>query len=191
MEEDYTRQKYLLQRVSQGDQEAFRLVFEYYKDRFYAVALSTTRSQEESAEIVQEVFVSLWEHRTILNKVESPSSYLFGIVYHHINQHFKKIISERKFKQKLSELTVDSESLTENILIEKEHRQRLHDIIGQLPPQQQLIYQLSKQDGYSRDEIARELHISPNTVKNHLLRALKFIRAHFGRALFMAIALFC
>jgi len=187
MSDHIFQEKELLQRIAQGDEKAFRTIFDQYKDQFYAAALKMTRSTDVAEEIVQEVFVALWMQRSALAVVEYPSSYLFTIVYNNINKHFKKLALEKRIRQSVSERAPDSECITENELIEKENRQLLTHIIQQLPPQQQLVYELSKQEGLSRDEIADRLHISPNTVKNHLLKALKYIRLHFTEALFLLL----
>lgn len=189
LSEQFTREKELLQRISEGDEIAFRKLYDLYKERFYAAALKMTRSPDTAEEIVQEVFVSLWMRRTALLNIENPTSYLFTIVYNSISAHFKKLALEKMMKQKVSERMPEGECLTEDRLIEKENTQLLQHIIDALPPQQQLIYHLSKEEGLSREEIASRLQISPNTVKNHLLKACKYIRLHFSRVM-MLIACF-
>lgn len=180
-------EKELLRRISQNDEKAFKEVFDLYKERFYAAALKMTRSQDDAEEIVQEVFVTLWLRRSVLAEVDNPASYLLTIVYNSISVRFRKIALERKMKEKLTERLPQSECNTEEIIEEKENQQLLQNILQCLPDQQQLIYKLSKEDGLSRNEIAAQLHISPNTVKNHLLKAMKYIRTHWNKALTLII----
>jgi RNA polymerase sigma-70 factor (ECF subfamily) len=183
MDENALHERDLLKRIARGDEKAFRMIFDHYKDRFFAAALKMTRSSDIAEETVQDVFVTLWLQRTALSEVQYPSAYLLAIVHNNIKKHFRKLALEKKLKQGVTWRMAESESPTEDILADKENRQILNDIIQHLPPQQQLVYQLSRQEGFSRDEIADQLHISPNTVKNHLLKALKYIRSHFNRAL--------
>ncbi|CAL1520166.1 RNA polymerase sigma-70 factor [Chitinophaga sp. MM2321] len=187
---DVLFEKELLLRVADGDEKAFRKIFDLYKEPFYAAALKMTRSDETAEEIVQEVFVTLWLRRANLAAVEHPSSYLFTIVYNCIRAHFKKLAIEKRLKQNIGEQHPVGECLTEERLIDKENQQLLQDIIHQLPPQQQLIYQLSRKQGLSRDEIADHLAISPHTVKNHLLKALKYIRSHYHHITSLLFSLF-
>lgn len=182
--------KTLLKRIARDDERAFRIIFDRYKERFYAAAWKMTRSSDMSEEIVQEVFLSLWLHRSVLSDVENPASYLFQVVCNTIAAHFKRLAVQKALKAKAYGKWPDSGNYTEEKVLEKESYQILHQIIRQLPFQQQLIYKLSKQDGLSRNEIAERLHISPNTVKNHLLKAMKFIKAQWGEALLIAIILF-
>ncbi|TAM96610.1 MAG: RNA polymerase sigma-70 factor [Chitinophagaceae bacterium] len=189
LSEKFTREKELLQRISEGDESAFREIYDLYKERFYAASLKMTRSPDIAEEIVQEVFVSLWIRRTALSNIENPTCYLFTIVYNSISAHFKKLALEKTMKQKVSEQMPEGECLTEDKLIEKENMQLLQHIMGGLPPQQQLIYHLSKEEGLSREEIASRLQISPNTVKNHLLKACKYIRLHFSKVMMLIVCL--
>lgn len=179
----------LLQRIAENDNKAFRMLFLRYKDRFYAAALKMTHSTHQAEEIVQQVFVLLWQRRTHLQEVEKPESYLFTIVYNTISRQFKKIAAEKAMKAKIRGKTTPSENTTEQFLFEKESRQWLQKIANQLPSQQRLIYHLSKEKGMSRKEIAEQLGISPNTVKNHLLKAMKFIRGHWEQVVMIIMLL--
>jgi|SRR5699024_6318925 len=172
--------KDLLYDISCSDRKAFKILFNRYKERFYAAALKMTHSTHEAEEIVQQVFVALWQGRANLKNIDQPESYLFSIVYNTISRRFRKIAAEKDLKAKLLEKKPKAENYTEQIVLAKESRQWLQNIINRLPSQQQMIYRLSKEDGLSRKEIAERLEISPNTVKNHLLKAMRFIRGHWG-----------
>lgn len=183
LSDNRVHEKELLQRISVGDEVAFREIYDLYKERFYAAALKMTRSADDAEEIVQEVFVALWLRRSALSHIENPACYLFTIVYNCISAHFKKQALEKAMKRNVCERMPGSECLTEDKLTEKENTLLLQQIVDALPPRQQLIYHLSKEEGLSREEIAIRLQISPNTVKNHLLKACKYIRIHLSRAM--------
>lgn len=190
MKEGSAYERALFKRITEEDETAFREVFNRYRGPFYAAALKMTRCVDTAEEIVQNVFVTLWVHRGGLAEVESPSAYLFASLYHDIYRHFREQAQQRNLRRQVLERTSFAENPTEESLSYKECESTLQHIIGQLPPQQQLVYRLSRQDGLSRDEIARQLHISPHTVKNHLLRALKHIREGFHYSIVLVICLF-
>ncbi|BAV07872.1 RNA polymerase sigma-70 factor, ECF subfamily [Filimonas lacunae] len=184
-------QKQLFTRLASGDETAFRMLFDSYKSRFYAVALKMTRSEYVAEEIVQEVFVTLWVKRDQLPAIEKPATYLFTIVYNSVYAHFKKLAQEKKIEQALTEQATDLESPLEVLLQNKENEHLLLRAIEQLPPQQKLVYKLIRQEKLSREEVAARLQISPNTVKNHLQEAVKFLRSYLERAMPLLIFLLC
>ena len=168
-------EKALLAKIAIGDESAFRELFDLYKEHFYAVALKMTRSDELAEDIVQEVFMHIWTKRESIMDVENPSSYFFTCVYRRVYQHYRKIALEKKLLQGVSSRK-ESVNTTEEMILAHESENLLSQAIAKLPPQQQMVFKLSKQEGLSREDIACQLHISPNTVKNHLSNATKFIQ---------------
>jgi RNA polymerase sigma-70 factor (family 1) len=172
----------LLLQVAEGDEMAFRCVFDHFKAPYYSAAFKMTRSADIAGEIVQEVFISLWDKRKNVGAARNPEAYLMRILHNTIYGHFRKVMLEKRMKQNLLELTGETEeNPVEELLLAKENRKFLDAVINQLPPQQQLVYRLNKQEGLSREEIAMKLKISPNTVKNHLAAAIEFITAYFKK----------
>jgi len=174
--------KILLKQIAAGDEYAFRIIFDHYKAPFYGAAFKMTRSAHIAEEIVQEVFVTIWVKRELIAAAGSPADYIFTILHNCIYAHFRKLALERKLKSHLKEERNESEELIETLLLEKENRAILENVISQMPPQQGLVYKLAKQEGWSREEIAKRLNISPNTVKNHLAAAVKYLRSYFRNA---------
>lgn len=177
----------LFRKIAQGDEASFRILFDRFKSRCYSSAIKMTRSVDLAEEIVQDTFVSLWTSRAVLNKVQNPSGYLFTILYNQIYAQFKKLSAERLMKANLTRLPEADESSVEEYYNEKETSQYIQKLIRQLPHRQQQIFILSKQEGMSRKEIAQKLQLSPHTVKNHLLEAVKFVRANFYKAFMLFI----
>jgi len=172
----------LFRQVSEGDENAFRLVFEQYKAPFYTAAYKMVRSAELAEDIVQEVFITFWNKRELVAQADNPEAYLFKMLHNAIYTQFRKLVQERQLKQALTDEDMESgEDSVEALLLEKENRNLFETLIGQLPAQQQMVYRLAKQEGLSREEIAEKLQISPNTVRNHLASAVEFIRNYFKK----------
>lgn len=172
-------EKALFLRIAEGDESAYRVVFDRYKAPFHSAAFKLTRSPFTAEDIVQEVFILLWTKRTLVAAADNPTHYLFTILYNSIYAHFKKIATESQLRQALLINATDREDPIMEILQLREQERLLVNAIGQLPRQQQLVFKLSRQEGMSRGQIADHLKISPHSVKNHLVHALRSIRGYF------------
>ena len=168
--------KALFTQIAEGDKTAYKSIFDSCKAPFYSAAFKMTRSAYLAEEIVQEVFILLWTKRAQVAAAENPSAYLLTVLYNCIYSHFKKIAAEKNLKLLLLQNGEAPEESLDAMLQTKENQLLLKNIIEQLPPRQQMVYKLSKQEGMSRTAIASQLHISPNSVRNHLQDAVKSIR---------------
>jgi RNA polymerase sigma-70 factor (ECF subfamily) len=172
--------KTILLSCSHGDTMAFKKLFEAYRMKVYATSFKITKSAYATEEIVQEVFISLWEGRLNLKNVDKPSGYIFKIAYNKINRYLKKAENDRKllrgFEQRLKD---DEHNSTEEWLNLKEVEGLINQAVGSLPPQRKRIYKLSREEGLNNEEIAKHLDssISPLTVKKHLMLALSDLRS--------------
>lgn len=182
-------EKALLAEIAAGNEIAFRKLFDLYKVRFYSVALKMTRSDEVAEDIVQDVFMNIWNKRADLVNIENPSSYFFTAVYRRVYHHYRKIALEKKLLSATPPVK-ESVNTTEEMVLAHESSGLISQAIDKLPPQQQLVFKLSKLEGLSREDVARQLHISPNTVKNHLADALKYIRTFLLNSTYTFLVLF-
>lgn len=152
-----------------------------------------TGSAEQAEDIVQEVFMKLWDDRARLPEIENINAWIFTMAQHKAFNSFRKIMRQELM---ILELIRKTENLSENNannLSLKEAEQILAKAIEQLPQQQKLVYQLSREQGLKHEEIARQLNLSPGTVKNHMIRALKTLREqlehHRGNAALVGLIL--
>lgn len=179
----------LLKRIAESDEKAFRALFDAYKDRFYAVALKMTGCETVAQEMVQELFIKIWENRSTLTYINNIEAYLFTALYRKVFRYFKRKSAEYKYLQLLGQST-DVSNNTTDVLQYKESEQLINEAIAKLPPQQQMVFRMNKQDGLSRQEIAQKLRLSPNTVRNHLTAATQFVRTYLKNADMVAFFLF-
>lgn len=171
----------MLQQIAQGDESAFRRLFNEHWQNIYGVAFMLTKSAPLAEDMVQEIFMKLWIKREELAKIENLRSYLFIVARNHIFNELKKRSADILFTGHLLEYFHDTKETPEKTLIQKEAEQTLSGIIEHLPQQQKIIFNLSHEEGLNRNEIANRLGIAPNTVRNHLARALEMIRHELQR----------
>jgi RNA polymerase sigma-70 factor (ECF subfamily) len=166
----------LLSAIAEGDEVAFRQLFDQHWDNIYGVAFAFTKSPVIAEEMAQDVFVKIWLRREELPQVRKFSDYLFIIARNHILSTLRKKIQETSFPDHLLNYFQETGNTPEDQLMLRETEHLLHKAIEQLPPQQHLIYCLSREQGLNQEEIAARLDISKNTVKSHMSKALQFIR---------------
>jgi len=166
----------LLLKIADGDETAFRQLFNQYWDNIYGVAFTFTKSPVLAEEMVQDVFVKIWINRQQLPQVKKFSDYLFIIARNHIFSVLRKKIYEEPFSDHLKNYFREASNLPDQQLLYRDAENLLQEALAQLPPQQHLIYCLSRKDGLNQDEIASKLNISKNTVKSHMSKALQFLR---------------
>ena len=172
-------EKEFLQQVVQGDESAFRTVFDHYRDAIYSFALKVTRREAIAEEIVQDVFIKIWINRAGLPAIHHFPDFLYIIARNHTFNALRKLARERKLNAVTTEDLSIAGVSTEAIIIQRDYDRLLQQAVAQLPPQQRLVYTLGRQEGFTREEIAAQLQISPETVKVHMASALRTLRTYF------------
>ncbi|WPP51788.1 RNA polymerase sigma factor [Catalinimonas niigatensis] len=167
-----------VKRLKEGDSSSFEYLFHQYEAKLYHVSLHLTRSPSDAQEIVQEVFVKVWETRHRLNPELSFSAYLIQIAKNHIYNKTAKRLREHAFKAyhlntspTFSDVTQEEVNLwsTEKVITQ---------FIEHLPFMQKRVLTLSRFHGLSNQEIANRLQLSCSTVENHIHLALKNLKKH-------------
>lgn len=140
--------------------------------------------EEDAEEIVQEVFVKIWENRHKIDAYSSFESFLFTIAYNTTMTLFRKRVNEKKYLEYLKSLQTFEQApdLLDEIHFNELSR-RVEMLLNELTPRQKEIFQLSREKGLTHDEIAQELNISVNTVKKHMANTLAFLKTHIDTSL--------
>lgn len=181
--------KNLVDLLQKGNVAAFDSLFEVYSPKLFGFANKYFQNAPDSEELVQEVFVKVWENRKSLKSEHSFKSYLFTIALNQIRKHFnKKAVSLRY----LASLQNEPEFSENQAIQENDYESALHKInllIEQMPSRRREIFRKSKLEGKSSKEVAEELNITAGTVDNQVSEALRFIRSHLNNEN-MALLLF-
>lgn len=166
----------LLLRLADGDERAFEAVFHHYRRRIYAYGFHLFENGDRADELVQDVFLKVWINRHKIPRIVRFDAWLFIMTRNHVFDTLKEMARELSAKKVMEETPSPTLNTVENQLISKENDQRLRYALDRLSPQQKLIFTLSRQQGMKHGEIATHLNISVNTVKTHLVHALKTLR---------------
>lgn len=168
----------LIEKLRIGDVEAFDLVYHRYAGKLYAFSLKYLRSKDEAEELVQSVFLKVWENQKNIKKDTSFKSYLFTIAYNEICNLFRRRKYQQNFFDKSMIENPEASVETEDQIDFQFVSEQVEQIISRLPEKQKTIFRKSRQEGKSTKEIADELGLSPGTVDNYISESLKFIRTN-------------
>lgn len=183
-------EKDLLLQIASGNEAAFAHLVNHYWQKVFSICLTYVKLPETAEDICQEIFLKVWHKRESLETIDSFDNYIFIITRNTVVSTLRKTSFQKNVQQEIADTMAASQTSAEEILVSKKLSELLATAVGQLPPQQQKIWQLSRDAGLSHDEIAREMGISKNTVKVHLVRAISFIRSYLARYLSLFIFLF-
>jgi RNA polymerase sigma-70 factor (family 1) len=168
-------EKQLLQRAAAGSQEAFAELFGLYRHKLYSFLLRSTGSPETTEDVIQDIFLRLWKDRGNLTNIEQFAPYIFRMAQNQVINSFKRMARETLILAELKQQTAEAPLAEDNLSL-RELKERLQTAMEKLPPKQKLVFTLSRNEGLRHDEIARHLNISPSTVNNHMIEALRTIR---------------
>jgi RNA polymerase sigma-70 factor (family 1) len=162
--------------LKQGDSEAFDDLFKKYSQRLYSFSLKYLKSEEEAEEVVQEVFLYIWEKRDGLKPDQSFNSYIFAIAYNIIRKYFIRKNRENAYKDEQLYIFLNDGNNLDQIIDYRFLLEKVESIINLLPARRKEIFIKRKYEGLAIKQIADDLGISPNTVENQLASAQKQIQ---------------
>ncbi len=177
----------LLRQFKANDKNAINLLYEKYSKRLYNFAFAYLKTEADALDIVQEVFINVWNKRNDLRNDTNLEAYLFTVTRNSIISIFRKKITEKQYLEHLKMVAVLHHSSTEETLDYEALSERLKELVIQLPEQRRLIFKMSKEKGMSNKAIAEELQISVKTVEDHITKARHFLKKQLSEYGMIAI----
>lgn len=167
--------------ISEGDEIAFKKLFQLYMPLVSAVVLRVVRNESAVPDLLQEVFLRIWLSRSKLPDIVKPRSWILQITYFQCFNWLR----QQKLRSKSNEEIINGKGNVTNdneeINLFRETTTYVRRAINELPPQAKKIYLLSRNEGMKIAEIADFLNLSNQTVKNSLSRSIKSIRDNLNR----------
>lgn len=167
--------KNLIISLKSGDENAFTALYKMYWQKVYNFSCLYLNSAIETEEVVQEVFIKLWESRMFIKEGEDLKNFLFIITRNIIFNQFRKSFNENAYKMTILKST-SKEYQIEDEMIAEDLKEHIKKLISELTPRQKEIFKMSREEHLSYKEIATRLSISEKTVERHINDALKFLR---------------
>ncbi len=174
--------------LKSGSEKAFRTIMDHWYSRLFNFANGYLKNVEDSKEVLQDVFLSLWDHRANLAHNTNLNAYLYTLTRNRCIDLIRKerlILQFRTDKQEeYSRLTKNFEALSDPILDEifaREIEVEIYRAVNKLPEQCRKVFTLSRRNGLKNREISATLELSEKTIESHLSKALKTIRKALER----------
>jgi RNA polymerase sigma-70 factor (ECF subfamily) len=165
--------------IANGDAASFTVLFKRYFDRLKWNAVKMLKSEFWAEEIIQDVFMQLWSNREKLIDIKSPSAYLFRITANRCLDRIRRRNQEIKIQYLLNQAHPDEPcSLQQNSYDIRLIETVIDEAVRQLPEKGRQVFELQRNRHFSYPQIADQLGISKNTVRNHMVKSLHFIKVY-------------
>lgn len=165
----------LIERLKQGDKEAYKTIFEAYWLSLFEYAARKIKAQEDAREVVQIVFLELWENRSDLRNIHLDH-FLKVCIRNKCVDHIRKKILQGKYTEHCMKYSDIADRETQSAISVGDISRQVELGLGHLPEKSRRIFRLSRFEGYSTREIAKEIQLSEKSVEYHLTKALKVMR---------------
>lgn len=167
---------------------AFDTIYNHYSRKLYGFVVRYIKVEADAEEIVQDVFLKIWKTRGNIDIHSSFESFLFTVAYNTTISLLRKRANEKKYLEHLyKKFIIDKPPDLVDEIHFNELDNKVNSLLDKLTPRQKEVYQLSRNEGLSHNEIAKKLNISTNTVKHHLVAALTFLRSNIDNGLIINV----
>ena len=174
-------ERILVQRLIEGDEDAFCELYAAYKNRLIFFAMRFLKSREYAEDIFQDAFTIIWQGRRFINPEASFSSYLYTIVRNRILNQLRNLESQTKLKEQILAQAVDYSNDTSDSILANDLRGLIARAMQQLTARQREIFEMSRRQDMSHREIAEALGISVYTVQEHISTSLRILRTYLEK----------
>ena len=165
-------------KLKNGNKQAFEVIYQFYSNSIYSKIIKMTKDQAVADDLLQDIFVKIWERRSFIKEEFSFRGWIYKIAENCVYDYYRMVSQDAKMREKLIGTFAEMYNHTEDYILNKERSKMLNDALAQLPPQRQAIFKLCKIDGKSYAEAAEILNISASTVSGQLVKATRTIKDH-------------
>lgn len=180
----------LLILLQKGNERAFTTIYERYHKLLYVVAYKYLKDNDAAKDAVQQIFLKLWEARTLFSIRINLRNYLYTMLKNHLLNEIRNNYTALEKNYELAQQTIEYENEILAKLEEKEMTEQLYHAIDNLPEQKKVVCLYKLKEGLSNQEIAEKMQLSVPTVKTHYSQAIKLLREQFDKLIILLLSSF-
>jgi len=166
----------LLTLIRADDQQAFRALYDRYWTTLWSYARNAMADPDDAEDVVQELFMTLWEKRDSLQINSSLKAYLFRATLNKVIDRIDRSKYRRSYLQDLKQTYSEGNYTTDGKLFEKELEQRFEACVDKMPPKMRTIFTLSRLQMMTHQQISDSLKISRDNVNRQIKNALILLK---------------
>jgi RNA polymerase sigma-70 factor (family 1) len=157
-------------------------LFASYYEQLYRYIFGFIKSKQVSEELVMDVFLKIWLGRDLIPQIEKFDAFLFRVAHNKSIDFLRSVARDPKFKDLLLEnIQLANNVQSDSPVLMQEYETKLREAVSLLSPQRKKVYQLSREQDMTHDEIAAQLNLSKHTINNHIVEAQRFIRTYLSK----------
>lgn len=172
-------EKELVASLKDGSKLAFETLYNQYKGRLAGNLFRLLKCEELTFEILQDLFLKIWDTRSQIDPEKPFKAYLFKIANNMVIDYYRQAARDKTMRDKMIQASTELYTHVEEQLFRKENAELLHQAIDLMPPQRKKVFTLCKLEGKSYKEIEQILGINEKTINSHLFQANKFLKEYF------------
>lgn len=183
-------EKELMHGLCKGEESAFKIIYEMHVRQLLAFVMRTVKSKTLAEDVAHDVFVKIWNSRTLINPDLPFKPYLYTITRRHLINLLKRASHENQIIAEVLKEAVTVSYFTDEEIAYQESNKLINEAISQLPAQRKRVFELCRVEGLTYKQAAEQLGISSGTVNDHMVKALKFLKDYLKSRNAMTLLLF-
>jgi len=178
----------LLVRLKEGDMKVFVAIYNKYHQQLYSYILYFIKDRQFAEDVLQEVFVKIWEHKSRINLQLSFNAYIYRIARNTVLNRMRTMAYEKVIEYASEEQFASGNS--EDALLWKQYSALFREAVEHLSEQRKRVFKLCREEGKTYEHVSQELGIAPSTVKDHMIKAIRFIKEYVMKRADLQLDLF-
>ena len=180
----------VIDELAKDNETSLEKLFNYYYPRLYNFSKSILKIETGIDDILQEVFVKIWQNRKKIKNSDTFNAFIFTITRNLLLNELRRQLNNKNAKDEIKELALAKEYSLSQTIEFNELKEKVDELVSELPDRQKEIFLLSRSEGLSHKEIAEKLGIKPKTVEYHITLSVKYLKQKLGSMGIMSLLYF-